>query len=119
MIVALRDSPGDFEIVAGRLNHIPSRHSFRFGPDDEVEIGAACDCALLAVRPEQKSELVSGYRHWERDYWRPLVINREFASHFDRPLWRQILISLTGRLHRWLISGSRTHRPAEGVALPS
>lgn len=115
MIAALSDTPEDFEIVAGRLNHIPSQHSFRFGPNDEVEIAAACDCALLAVRPEQKPELAAGYRQWERDYWRPLLINREFASHFTRPLWRKGLILLTGRLHRWLLSGPRRHSATGGM----
>jgi hypothetical protein len=116
MIVALRDSPNDFEILAGRLHHIPSRHSFRFGPDDEVEIGAACDCALLEVDPAQKRELIAGYVQWEREYWRPLAINREFATHFRRPLWRQALISLCARAQRWLMSGPRSRRVAEGLA---
>lgn len=108
MIAALRDTPDEFELANGWLNHIRSRHGFRFSPNDGVEIRAACDCALLAVRQEQQRELAMAYREWESDYWRPLQINREFASHFAaRPGLHQWLISLTGRLHRWLLSAER------------
>jgi hypothetical protein len=113
MITALRETPDEFELAGGWLNHIRSRHSFRFGPTDEVDINAACNCALLAVRPEQKRELANGYQEWKSNYWQPLQINREFASHFSRrPAWHQTLISLTGRLHRWLLCPQRNNGPA-------
>jgi hypothetical protein len=104
MVAALRTTPDEFELVAGWLNHIRSRHSFRFGPNDDVELDAACNCALLAIRPEQERELAACFREWENSYWRPLQINREFASHFTHKTGlRSILIALTGRLHRWLL----------------
>jgi hypothetical protein len=104
MIAALRDTPDEFELANGWLNHIRSRHGFKFSPNDEVEIRAACDCTLLAVRSEQQRDLSTAYREWESNYWRPLQINREFASHFAaRSALHQLLISLSGRLHRWLL----------------
>jgi hypothetical protein len=113
MIAALRETPDEFELAGGWLNHIRSRHSFRFGSNDEVELSAECNCALLAVRPEQKRELAMGYQEWESNYWRPLQINREFASHFSRrSVLHQKLILLTGRLHRWLLCRQRGHGPA-------
>src|SRR5688572_8330520 len=115
MIAALRDSPHDFEILFGRLSHIRSQHSFRFGPHGVVEVIATCECTLLAVSPAQGHELADAYCEWERDYWRPLLINREFASHFSRPPLRQFLISLTGRLHRWLLARPQINRSAEGL----
>jgi hypothetical protein len=58
--------------------------------------------------PEQTRELAKGFREWERDYWRPLQINREFASHFARQGGlRHVLIVLTGRLHQWLLRPQR------------
>jgi hypothetical protein len=103
MMVALRSAPEQFELTDGWLHHTPSRHSFRFGPQDTIEIRAACDCALLAVRPEQRRELTDGFRQWRAIYWRPIEINREFARHFaPRSWWRQALIAVTGRLHRRL-----------------
>jgi hypothetical protein len=120
MIAALRETPDEFELAGGWLNHIPSQHSFRFGPNDEVEISAVCNCALLAVRPEQKHELAVCSREWESNYWRPLQINREFASHFSgRPGWRQTLTLLTGRLHRWLLCQQRSRGPADRLAQTS
>jgi hypothetical protein len=116
MIAALRDTPDEFELTGCWLHHMRSRHSFRFGPDDDVEIGATCDCTLLEVSAQQKRELANAYKGWESHYWRPLQINREFASHFGpRPVWRQILIALTGRLHRWLLSSADDHRAPKKV----
>jgi hypothetical protein len=112
MMTALRTRPDDFELSAGGwLSHTRSSHSFRFGPNDVVEIRAACNCVLLAVRPDQEHELATYFREWETQYWRPLQINREFASHFDSGFGlRRMLISLTGRLHRWLLRPSRSVR---------
>jgi len=109
MMVALRTTPEEFELTNGWLHHIPSRHSFRFGPNDAIEIRAACNCALLAVRPEQQRELTDGFRQWRAIYWRPLQINREFARHFvSRSWWRRALIDMTGRLHRRLLQARRS-----------
>lgn len=110
MMTALRTAPEEFELVSGWLHHIRSRHSFRFSPDEQVEIRAACNCALLAVRPEQERQLAASYREWQSSYWRPLEINREFASHFARrPGILQLMIELTARLHRWLLRQERPH----------
>src|ERR1700730_1008597 len=35
MIAALRETPDEFALAGGWLNHIRSRHTFRFGPTDE------------------------------------------------------------------------------------
>jgi hypothetical protein len=108
MIAALRAGPDQFELVDGWLHHTPSWHKFRFGPNDELEIRAACDCAALAIKPEQKPALVSCFREWERNYWRPLQINREFASHFaGSKAARRPMISLVGRLYKWLLERER------------
>ncbi len=110
MMTALRTAPEEFEMVSGWLHHIRSRHSFRFSPDEPVEIRAACNCALLAVRPEQEPQLATCFREWQSSYWRPLEINREFASHFARgPGILQFMIELSGRLHRWLLKQQRAH----------
>lgn len=116
MITALRTTPDEFELVDGWLNHTRSAHSFRFDGEDDVELRAACDCTLLAIRREQRRELTECFHEWERSYWRPLQINREFASHFARkPGLRQMLIVLTGRLHRWLLRPQRVR--AAGAAV--
>jgi hypothetical protein len=107
MIVALRTTPDHFEYKGGWLNHVPSRHSFSFDQGRHVRIMAHCNCATLAVKPEQESELYGTFRQWETSYWRPLLVNREFASHFKpRSFVRRWLIDLTGRLHRRLSQGS-------------
>jgi hypothetical protein len=116
MITALRTTPDEFELVDGWLNHTRSSHSFRFDLNDEVELRAACNCAQFAIRPEQRRELAKCFREWESIYWRPLQINREFASHFSRkPGWRQMLIVLTGRLHHWLLRPQRFRGAAGAV----
>lgn len=117
MMSALRKAPGEFELSGGWLTHVGSWHSFRFGPGDQVEIRAACNCSLLAIRPDQLPELSRRFREWEGDYWRPLQINQEFASHFARqPGLRRVLIALTGRLYSWLLRLPRTRQGAGTVA---
>ncbi len=107
MMVALRTTPEEFELTHGWLHHVPSRHSFRFNPDGHVQISTACECALLAIRPEQERELASSFRNWNATYWRPLLINREFASHFrPRSMVRRMLIAATVRMHAWLVRGA-------------
>lgn len=120
MMTALRTTPQEFELASGWLHHIRSRHSFRFSPSDEVEIHAGCDCAMLAVRPEQERQLAACFREWQSNYWAPLQINREFASHFSRkPGVLQILIELTGRLHHWLLRQERVHQHYSGIGTVS
>jgi hypothetical protein len=110
MITALRSAPAEFELAGDWLVHPRSAHSFRFRANDEVELRATCDCTLLAMKPEQMRELTKSFREWERDYWRPLLINREFASHFAPPSGlRRMLIVLTGRLQQWLLRAPRMH----------
>jgi len=117
MMTALRKTPDGFDLSDGWLTHIGSWHSFRFGPGDQVEIRAACNCSLLTIRPDQLPELSRCFREWESNYWRPLQINREFASHFTRrPGLRRILIALTGRLHSRLLRPPRAHRGVGTVA---
>ncbi len=113
MIEALQHAPGEFEFAAGWLNHLPSGHSFRFDANDSVEVSAACNCALLVPTREHERELAKRFRDWDRDYWQPLLINREFASHFiHRRSLRWLLIALTGRLHHWLLQPPwATRRP--------
>jgi hypothetical protein len=109
MITALRSAPDEFELAGTWLVHPRSAHSFRFTANDEVELRATCDCSLLAMRPEQMRELAKSFREWERDYWRPLLINREFASHFAPPSGvRRVLIGLTSRLQQWLMRPQRS-----------
>ncbi len=117
MIIALRTTPDEFELADGLLNHTRSSHCFRFDLNDGVELRAACNCTLLAIRPEQRRELTMCFREWESSYWRPLQINREFASHFSRKHGlRQMLIVLTGRLHHWLLRPQRV-RGAAGALI--
>ena len=85
MIVALRTSPSDFEMKRGWLRHFPSRHEFKFDSEGNVRLHARCDCAMLAVRREQGLELWQTFQQWHVSYWRPLEINKEFASHFRKP----------------------------------
>src|SRR5277367_3291465 len=85
MIAALRFQPSDFEFSHGWLNHVPSRHRFQFDRSGRVAIEAMCDCASLSIKPEQSDELVAMFTTWRQEYWQPLEINREFASHFQKP----------------------------------
>ena len=85
MTVALRTSPSDFEMKRGWLRHFPSRHEFKFDSEGNVRLHARCDCAMLAVRREQGLELWQTFQAWQVRYWRPLEINKEFASHFRKP----------------------------------
>ena len=103
MLVALRTSPEQFEVSQGWLHHIPSRHDFRFDPEDNVRIRAECNCAYLTVSHEQGQELAAHYRDWQTRYWQPLLINREFASHFRYSPFRKMLIDLVEALHRRLM----------------
>jgi hypothetical protein len=103
MITSLRTMPEDFEIKEGWLHHIPSRHDFMFDQQGHVQIRAQCNCSFLSVKHEQSQQLFADYREWQTTYWRPLLINREFASHFRRSAFRQMLIDLAAWLQRRLM----------------
>ena len=113
MIASLRTMPEDFEIKEGWLHHIPSRHNFMFDQEGHVQIRAQCNCSMLSVRHEQGQQLYSSYREWQTTYWRPLLINREFASHFRRSWFRQALIDLTAWLNRRLTQQRRHDRHSD------
>jgi hypothetical protein len=97
-IAALRARPEEFEFSNDTLHHLGSRHRFRFPNEDRVEIHADCGCALLEASQEQAKVFHAAYREWHASYWRPLEINREFASHFEPVLWRGAVIWLLRRL---------------------
>ena len=81
-ITAIRARPEEFEFSNGTLHHVRSRHRFNFLSEDDVQIHAHCDCSLLRASREQTKAFHAAYREWQISYWRPLGINREFASHF-------------------------------------
>lgn len=117
VIGALRSAPEEFEVLNGSLHHMRSRHSFVFDERELVRIDAECECALLAVRPDQQQEFAACFHAWQADYWRPLEINREFAAHFGaRPLLLRVMIALTAHLHRWLLGRGGGSRAIVAVA---
>jgi len=110
MMTALRTTPEEFELKSGWLQHSPSRHSFKFDPQGRVQMRAECDCAFLSVRREQEQDLFKTFQDWQATYWRPLEINRQFASHFrPRSAFRRFLIDVTARLHNRLVHRSHSH----------
>lgn len=115
MISALRTSPEQFEFSGGSLHHIPSRHSFHFAPSGKVTIYARCGCASMSIQHDQEVDLIGAFRQWVESYWRPIEVNREFASHFNQPGFvRRTLISLTNRLnHSLLRMGQKKHHHEE------
>lgn len=101
-ITAIRSRPEEFEFSNDTLHHVRSRHRFRFTSEDEVQIHADCDCSFLRASREQTRVFHAAYREWHASYWRPLQINREFASHFaPPPAWRRLAIWLLRRLLSW------------------
>jgi hypothetical protein len=101
-ITAIRSRPEEFEFSNNTLHHLTSRHRFRFLGEDELQIDAVCDCSTLRASPEQARAFHTAYREWYASYWRPLEINREFASHFAPPtLARRLIIWLLRRLLSW------------------
>ena len=125
MITALRTQASDFELSRGWLKHAPSRHSFKFDKYGNVTIDARCDCATLSVAPEQSLELWQEFQVWREVYWRPVEINREFASHFRAPnafhrilrrihlAWRR---ATRNRLEERLPAASALETPVESKA---
>jgi len=115
-ITALRSRPEEFEFSNDTLHHARSRHRFHFVSADDVQIHADCDCSFLRASREQTKVFHAAYREWYVSYWRPLEINREFASHFAPPsLWRRLAIRLLRRLLSWPQPG---RQPALQTALP-
>lgn len=98
VIAALRAQPEEFELSNDALYHPSSRHSFRFPSEDSVEIYAECGCSTLKTTQQQARLFRAAYLEWHASYWRPLEINREFASHFEPRLWRRAAIWLLRRL---------------------
>jgi hypothetical protein len=118
MISALRFQPSDFEYAHGWLSHVPSRHRFQFDRKGRVTIDALCGCATLSVRPEQTDELHSMFKTWRQDYWQPLEINREFASHFAEPNgWVRLFRDIRMAWRRFRRQAGPVTIPAD--ALPS
>lgn len=85
MISALRFQPADFEYARGWLLHVPSRHRFLIDKSGKVAIDAVCGCAFSSISAEQGERLFQAFDVWRELYWRPLQIDREFASHFRAP----------------------------------
>ena len=118
-ITALRSRPEEFEFSNDTLHHLRSRHRFRFVDEDDVRIDAVCDCALLRARPEQAKAFHAAYREWHASYWRPVEINREFASHFEPPpLWRRLAVWLLERLTQPPSASPATLKPTLKTAGP-
>jgi hypothetical protein len=119
MMIALRTTPEEFELQHGWLHHIPSRHSFEFTRDGHVQVRADCNCALLSVQSTQEKELAGCYQTWLAGYWRPVEINREFASHFQRSAIRRFLIRAVAALHRRLMQSGHSHRHRRPMMVPA
>lgn len=98
-IAAIRARPEEFEFSGDHLRHLPSRHMFRFLGDDDVQIHADCNCAMLRASRQQARAFHGAFKEWHEGYWRPVEINREFASHFEPPsLWRRLGVRLLAYL---------------------
>ena len=119
MTKALRSSPDHFAFTSGSLHHIPTGHRFKFNRAGRVNIVARCDCSYLEVNRDQEEVLFQAFNDWHLNYWRPVEINRQFADHFTLPLWRRILITLTGRLHRALLEQSKESHLKEAMGVPA
>src|ERR1043165_307891 len=119
MISALQSNPDHFEFTAGSLHHIPSRHRFQFDRKGLTGIDTPCGCASLEVSREQEAVLFEAFNDWKANYWRPMQINREFASHFELPLWRLVLLALTRRLHRALLEHHSERHIEASVTVPA
>lgn len=102
MMETMRTRPEDFSLRGKWLLHRSSFHAFAFDRSGKVQIRAACECAYMQVKPEQERALYDCFRVWEASYWRPLRVNREFASHFRHRSWRGVLIRLATGLASWL-----------------
>jgi hypothetical protein len=102
-ISALRESAQDFEMDRGWLHHYPSHHRFKIRKNGKVTLRADCDCCYLQVGQQQGVELLQAFNAWHEAYWRPIEINREFASHFATPsLGGKVMRMVARMLHRVL-----------------
>jgi hypothetical protein len=118
MIVSLRTRPDDFEINRGWLHHVPSRHRFKFDSEGNVRLDARCDCSLLAVKRQQGQELWIAYQEWRAAYWRPVEINKEFASHFRPPnIWQRLYRRVISRIRRAILANPMEEAPAQGALM--
>ena len=117
VIGALRTVPNAFEFTNGALHHIPSRHQFYFEGNGRVRLVAECSCSYLTIKDEQQPALTEAFSEWRVNYWRPLEINKQFAEHFDPPSgWRRVLLRLTERLQRALLTQTRTAHARQEAA---
>lgn len=113
MIAALQFQPADFELSHGWLRHMPSRHRFKFDKKGRVTIDARCECSGQSVSHEQGEQLYRAFTAWQQFYWRPHEIDREFASHFERP-------TALVRLFRDIrMAWRRFRRREQPIALPA
>lgn len=118
MVIALRTTPEEFELHGRWLHHSPSRHDFTFDKEGHVRISARCNCAMLMVRSDQEKQLFDTFQQWRTEYWRPLEINREFASHFPpRSFLRQKLIDFAAWAHRRLAQRRLPEHAHDGQAI--
>lgn len=119
MITALRVSPDQFAFSYGSLHHIPSGHRFEFDRSGLIDVRAQCACASLEVSKDQDKLLFEAYKDWQVNYWRPLEINRQFASHFALSWWHRLLISVTGLLYRGSLALAKEAAHKESVTVPA
>jgi len=118
MISALQFQPTDFELSHGWLKHVPSRHRFKFDSKGRVTIDARCDCAGQAVSREQGEQLYRAFTAWQQFYWRPHAIDREFASHFERPnAWVRLFRDIRMAWRRFRRREEPATLPAEALAM--
>jgi hypothetical protein len=112
MISALQFQPADFEYKQGWLRHVPSRHRFLFDKSGKVAVDAVCGCAGQSISCGQGEQLFTAFKAWQQFYWRPLEIDREFASHFRAPnAWVRLFRDIRMAWRRF------THR-ADPVSVP-
>ncbi len=118
-ISALRSRPEEFEFSGSVLHHRPSKHRFLFQADGDVQIFADCGCITLQTTREQAQHFNDAYKEWHLSYWRPIEINREFASHFTMSLWRRIAVRLLNFAISILLRSPRKHtvsvRPVQSL----
>jgi hypothetical protein len=118
MISALQFQPTDFELSSGWLKHAPSRHRFKFDKKGRVTIEARCDCSGRPVRADQADQLFHAFKAWRQFYWEPLQIDREFASHFEKPnAWVRLFRDIKMALRRFVGTAQPVTLPADAVAM--
>ncbi|CAX24228.1 protein of unknown function [Methylorubrum extorquens DM4] len=118
MISALQFQPTDFEFSHGWLQHIPSRHRFKFDKKGQVTIDARCDCSGQSIKREQGDPLFQAFTSWRQYYWQPMLIDREFASHFKTPnAWVRLLRDVRMAWRRFRHRAEPVSIPAEAMAM--